>query len=102
MHRLYDAETVEPCVYILANRRNGTLYVGVTSDLRRRICQHRSAGVEGFTRQYGIHILVYVESHATMKQAILREKRIKKWHRGWKLKLIEEADPTWRDLYDEL
>jgi putative endonuclease len=102
LHRLYDAETVEPCVYILANRPNGTLYVGVTSDVKRRIWQYRSAVVEGFAKQYGVYILVYVESHAPMEQAILPEKRVKKWRRGWKLKLIEEANPTWRDLYDEL
>jgi putative endonuclease len=93
---------VKPCVYILANRRSGTLYVGVTSDLKRRIWQHGSAVAEGFTKRYGVHIPVCVESHATVEQAILREKRIKKWRRGWKFKLIEETNPTWRDLYHEL
>jgi len=71
-----------PCVYILASQRNGTLYIGVTSDIARRIWQHRSGAVEGFTRQYGVYTLVYVEFHQTMADAILREKRIKKWRRA--------------------
>jgi putative endonuclease len=91
-----------PCVYILASRRNGTLYVGVTSDLGRRVSQHRSGGVEGFTRDYGIRRLVFAEFHETMEDAILREKRIKKWRRAWKLELIERHNPQWRDPYDEL
>jgi putative endonuclease len=93
---------MQPCVYILANRRNGTLYIGVTSDLNRRIWQHRTEVAAGFTKQYAIHTLVYAEFHATMEEAILREKRIKKSRRAWKLKLIEDANPTWRDLYDEI
>jgi putative endonuclease len=91
-----------PCVYILASRRNGTLYVGVTSDLARRVSQHRSDVVEGFTRDYGVHALVFAEVHETMEDAIAREKRIKKWRRAWKLDLIEQHNPQWRDLYDEL
>jgi putative endonuclease len=91
-----------PCVYILASRRNGTLYIGVTSDLARRVSEHRSGVVEGFTLDYGVHTLVFAEFHETMGDAITREKRIKKWHRGWKLELIEQHNPQWRDLYDEL
>jgi putative endonuclease len=93
---------MQPCVYLLASRRNGTLYVGVTSDLSRRISEHRADTIEGFTKRYRVHGLVYAEFHATMEEAILREKRIKTWRRAWKLLLIEEANPTWRDLYDEL
>jgi putative endonuclease len=91
-----------PCVYILASSRNGTLYVGATSDLARRVSQHRSGVVEGFTRDYGIRTLVFAEFHETMEDAIAREKRIKKWRRAWKLELIEQHNPQWRDLYDEL
>jgi putative endonuclease len=91
-----------PCVYILASRRNGTLYVGVTSDLTRRVRQHHSGQVEGFTRDYAVRRLVFAEFHETMEDAILREKRLKKWRRLWKLKLIEQHNPQWRDLYDEL
>jgi putative endonuclease len=91
-----------PCVYVLASRRNGTLYVGVTSDLARRVSQHRSGVVEGFARDYGVRTLVYAEFHETMEDAILREKRIKKWRRVWKLELIEQYNPQWRDLCDEL
>ena len=91
-----------PCVYILASRRNGTLYVGVTSDLASRIWQHRSKIVDGFARDYDVHRLVYAEYHETMADAILREKRIKKWRRAWKLELIERENPRWLDLYGEL
>jgi putative endonuclease len=91
-----------PCVYILASRRNGTLYIGVTSELSRRVSQHRLDVVGGFTRDYGVHRLVFAEFHETMADAILREKRIKKWRRVWKLELIEQHNPQWRDLYDEL
>jgi putative endonuclease len=93
---------MQPCTYILANRRNGTLYVGVTSDLNRRVWEHKVDVTDGFTNRYGVHTLVYAEFHATMEEAILREKRIKSWRRAWKMKLIEEANPTWRDLYDEI
>ena len=91
-----------PCVYILASKRNGTLYVGVTSDLGGRVWQHRSSAVDGFTRHYHVHRLVFAEFHQTMADAILREKRIKKWRRAWKLELIEGQNPQWRDLYEEL
>jgi len=87
-----------PCVYILASRRNGTLYVGVTSDLARRVAEHRADAVAGFTRRYGVHTLVFVEFHATIANAILREKRIKRWRRAWKLEAIERQNPGWRDL----
>jgi putative endonuclease len=91
-----------PCVYILASRRNGTLYIGVTSNLVRRIHQHGSNVVAGFVQAYGVHRLVFAEFHDTMETAILREKRLKKWRRAWKLELIERHNPQWRDLYDEL
>jgi putative endonuclease len=82
-----------PCVYILASRRNGTLYIGVTSDLARRVSQHRSDAVEGFTRDYGVRTLVFAEFHETMEDANVREKRIQKWRRTWKLELIEQHNP---------
>lgn len=91
-----------PCVYILANKRNGTLYVGVTADLARRIHEHRSDAVEGFTQHYGVHRLVHVEFLETMPDAIAREKQLKRWRRTWKLDLIEKGNPAWRDLYDDL
>src|SRR4051794_2135893 len=91
-----------PCVYILASQRNGTLYVGVTSDLARRISDHRSNAVAGFVRTYGVYRLVYAEFHASMADAITREKRIKKWRRAWKLELIENQNSQWRDLADDL
>ena len=93
-----------PCVDILASKRNGTLYVGVTSNIARRAWHqhHRSNAVGGFVRDYGVHSLVFVEFHETMADAILREKRIKKWRRTWKLELIERHNRQWRDLYEEL
>ena len=91
-----------PCVYILASRRNGTLYVGVTSDLVKRVWEHRNDAVDGFTKQYGVHDLVWYERHETMESAIAREKALKEWKRQWKLRLIEEANPGWRDLYAEI
>jgi len=92
----------QPCVYILASRRYGTLYVGVTSDLARRIWEHRSGCVDGFTEKHGVYLLVYAEFHEAMEDAIVREKRIKKWRRPWKINLIQSMNPAWRDLYDEL
>ncbi len=89
---------IQPCAYMLASRRNGTLYTGVTSDLVQRVQLHRQGAVEGFTRRYHVKLLVWFEQHATMEQAILREKRIKKWNRAWKLELIEKDNPGWRDL----
>jgi putative endonuclease len=91
-----------PCVYILANKRNGTLYVGVTSDIARRGWEHRNEVADGFTKRYAIHRLVYTEFHETMPDAIRREKQIKKWERAWKLRLIEESNPDWRDLMDDV
>ena len=91
-----------PTVYILASRRNGTLYVGVTSNLVQRVWQHRDSVVPGFTEEYGVKMLVWFEQHGTMELAILREKRIKKWNRAWKLELIEKDNPEWRDLAVEL
>jgi len=91
-----------PAVYLLASRRNGTLYVGVTSDLVVRVWQHREDLVEGFTRSYQAHRLVYLERYETMIEAIQREKQIKKWNRAWKIALIEKSDPEWRDLWPEI
>jgi putative endonuclease len=91
-----------PAVYLLASRRNGTLYVGVTSDLPGRVYGHRLGAVRGFTRDYGVKRLVWFEQHSTMESAIIREKRIKKWNRKWKLELIEAENPTWRDLAEDL
>ena len=85
-------------MYILASKRNGTLYVGVTSNLASRIEAHRLRMVDGFTRRYSVETLVYFELHADMYEAIQREKRIKKWNRAWKVQLIEQANPEWRDL----
>ena len=90
-----------PMVYLLASGRNGTLYAGVTSDLVQRVYQHRE-GAMGFTARYGVKRLVWFEPHGTMEQAILREKRIKKWNRAWKLALIEAANPDWRDLAEDM
>ncbi len=92
----------QPCVYILASRRNGTLYVGVTSNLVQRVWQHKSNLVEGFTKKYDIHTLVWFELHATMESAIGREKAIKEWHRAWKIALIEEKNLQWCDLYESI
>ena len=92
----------QPCVYILASDRNGTLYTGVTSDLVRRIWEHKNGSNEGFTKKYAVHILVWYEQHETMESAISREKAIKKWERAWKLEMIEKTNPEWRDLYQEI
>ena len=92
----------QPCVYILANRRNGTLYVGVTSDIVRRVWQHKNDLAQGFTQKYRVHTLVWYELHADMASAIGREKAIKEWKRAWKLELIEASNPGWRDLYGEI
>ncbi|MGH8633831.1 MAG: GIY-YIG nuclease family protein [Burkholderiales bacterium] len=92
----------QPCVYILASRRNGTLYVGVTSGLVKRIWEHKNDVVKGFTERYRVHTLVWFEQHDTMESAIAREKAIKEWKRRWKLELIERQNPEWRDLYAEI
>ena len=91
-----------PCVYILASKPNGTLYIGVTSNLVQRIWQHKNDFVEGFTKRYRVHRLVWYEVHESMESAILREKAVKKWNRAWKVELIEKNNPTWRDLHDEV
>ena len=92
----------QPAVYILASKKNGTLYIGVTSDLVKRIWEHRNNVVEGFTRRYGVHRLVWYELHESMESAIQREKRLKEWRRAWKLELIEGTNPDWQDLYDAI
>ena len=91
-----------PCVYMLASQRNGTLYLGVTSDLLRRLWQHRNGEVDGFTRDHSVHRLVWFEQHDTMLSAITREKQLKKWKRDWKLRLIEEGNPYWHDLWEQI
>jgi putative endonuclease len=91
----------QPCVYLLASDRNGTLYLGVTSNLVRRTHEHRSA-VEGFSKQYRVHHLVWYEQHTDMSGAILREKQIKKWTRAAKIRLIEANNPSWNDLWSEM
>ena len=92
----------QPCVYILASRRNGTLYTGVTRYPAQRVWQHKQGLVRGFTKKYGVHLLVYVELHDTMPVAIKREKQIKEWKRSWKCELIESVNPEWRDLYEDM
>jgi len=89
-------------VYIFASRKNGTLYIGVTNDLVKRIWEHRSDLVEGFTQKYGVHRLVWFESTPDVTAAIEREKRIKKWRRAWKVDLIERMNPSWTDLYESI
>ena len=89
-------------VYIMANKPYGTLYTGVTNDLIRRVYQHRNDLLEGFTKKYGVHMLVHFEQGTDVSAAIWREKSIKNWHRAWKITLIEEDNPEWRDLYPEL
>jgi putative endonuclease len=91
-----------PCVYILASAERGTLYIGVTSDLPGRLWQHRNDVVSGFSNRYQVHRLVWYEVHGEMESAILREKRIKKWNRAWKLELIESTNPGWRDLASDI
>jgi len=92
----------QPCVYILASHHNGTLYIGVTSNLVKRVWEHKNDAVEGFTKKYRVHDLVWFEPHETMGSAIQREKNIKKWNRKWKLELIERSNPFWHDLYGEI
>jgi putative endonuclease len=90
----------QPAVYILASKRNGTLYIGVTSNLQKRAWEHKNDVIEGFTKQYRVHQLVYYELHADMPSAITREKQMKKWNRSWKLELIERQNPGWKDLWE--
>ena len=87
---------------MLASKRNGTVYIGVTSDLVKRVHQHKGGATEGFTAKYSVHSLVWYEVHETMERAIMREKKMKKWNRSWKLRLIEEANPDWNDLSDRI
>ena len=91
-----------PAVYILASKRNGTLYIGVTSDLAKRTWEHKNNMVEGFTKRYGVHQLVWYELHESMGAAIKREKQLKEWKRQWKLELIESTNPHWQDLYQTI
>ncbi|MBT5265954.1 MAG: GIY-YIG nuclease family protein [Rhodospirillaceae bacterium] len=93
---------MQPCIYIMASTRNGTIYIGVTSDLPKRVYEHRQGLIEGFTSRYGVQQLVFYEIHETMLDAIQREKRLKKWNREWKIRLIERFNPNWRDLYGDL
>ncbi len=92
----------QPCVYLLASKRNGTLYLGVTSNLLQRVWQHKTGAVDGFTKKYRVQLLVWFESHLTMESAIRREKQIKGWRRAWKVRLIGESNPEWQDLYDKI
>ena len=92
----------QPAVYILASGRNGTLYIGVTSDLVKRVWEHRQELVEGCTKKYDVHSLVYFEQYDEMVLAIQREKQLKKWNRSWKLKMIEQKTPEWRDLWSDI
>ncbi len=91
----------DPCVYLLASKPNGVLYIGVTSDIYGRMAEHKQGLHESFTKKYGVHRLVYYEMHETMDGAILRETRMKKWKRAWKVRLIHEMNPEWRDLFDD-
>ncbi|MEP6882896.1 MAG: GIY-YIG nuclease family protein [Dokdonella sp.] len=95
-------EERQPCVYLLISKMRGTLYAGVTSNLVKRVWEHKQDLVPGFTRKYRVHDLVWFEQHETMESAIAREKAIKEWQRAWKLELIEATNPEWQDLYREL
>ena len=90
-----------PAVYILASKRHGTLYVGVTSDLCSRVAAHKQGSIAGFTQKYKVKLLVWHEFHGSMEDAIRREKQLKDWQRGWKIELIEKLNPVWRDLFEE-
>ena len=92
----------QPAVYILASKRNGTLYIGVTSALVKRAWEHKNKITEGFTKKYNVHSLVYYELHPDMTSAITREKQMKKWRRAWKIQLIEKGNPDWRDLWPDI
>lgn len=92
----------QPCVYIMASQRNGTLYVGVTSNLVHRVWQHKHGTIKGFTDLYDVRMLVWFELHGSMESAISREKKLKKWSRAWKIALIEENNADWRDLYNDI
>lgn len=92
----------KPAVYILASQRNGTLYIGMTADLVKRVWEHKNDVVEGFSKKYCVHTLVYFELHEAMDSAMVREKQLKKWRRDWKLALIEKENPQWHDLWPEI
>lgn len=92
----------QPAVYLLASKRNGTLYIGVTSDLVKRVWEHRTDQVEGFTKKYQVHTLAFFELHQDMLSAIARETQLKKWNRAWKPALIEKLNPQWRDLWEDI
>lgn len=92
----------QPSLYILASAPYGTLYVGATSNIARRVWEHRTGAVDGFTKRYRVERLVYCEFHETMPDAITRERQIKKWNRAWKIRLIESENPDWRDLYETI
>jgi putative endonuclease len=100
------AGTQEPSmsffVYILASRKNGTLYIGMTDNLARRVWEHRTGTVPGFTKKYGVHLLIWYEVHESRETAFVRERQLKKWNRAWKLELIERVNPDWRDLFEEI
>jgi putative endonuclease len=96
------ARDIQPIVYLLASHRNGTFYVGVTSNLMQRLYQHREGLIDGFSKDYGIKRLVWFEMHETMESAFMREKRIKNWNRPWKINLVEKENPDWRDLAIDL
>jgi putative endonuclease len=89
----------QPCVYILTSKPRGTLYIGITSNLIKRVWQHKTYAAEGFSSRHHVHSLIWYEMHETMESAILREKRLKEWKRVWKIRLIEERNPDWLDLY---
>lgn len=91
----------QPAVYVLASKRNGTLYIGVTSNLCNRIAEHKHGAIAGFTQKYNVKMLVWFQYFESMEQAIMQEKRMKEWRRKWKLELIETSNPNWRDLFAE-
>ena len=101
-HALALKDMKTPCLYIITNKTHGTLYVGVTSDLVQRIWQHKNGLIEGFSKRYGLKMLVWFEQHESMESAIVRERNVKYWRRDWKIQLIEESNPTWRDLYSDI
>ena len=90
------------CVYIMSNKKNGTLYIGMTNNLKTRTWQHKLDLYDGFTKRYSLHTLVYFEEFVDVRDAIAREKQLKKWNRAWKIELIERINPEWKDLYDVL
>lgn len=96
----YASHMKRPCVYILVNHPHGTFYVGVTGDLNTRMAEHDQGLIDGFTKQHGIKTLVYYEMHETFDDAIRREKRLKRWNRAWKVRLVEQMNPEWRNLFD--